>query len=472
MHRLSAALWASSLILVACGPPVEDNPPPAPTGGETEEPTPSEVVIRVNNGPREGETQRQEEWDLKIALFEERHPGIRVEVTDWEYDPQGFAARSLSGDLETVINTWATEGFRTIEEGLAQDLTDLLETWEHGGELDPQILAPYTRDGRVYAMPIYAYSMALFFDRRIFTEQGIVDESGEPRPPATWEEFLETAQRLTDSSTGRCGYLLVGEVPLGGWHSLNWGWQAGGEYERLGDDGLWHAAFASEEIATAFRFLQSLRWEHGVMPPSISIRQREAWQMFAAGQVGMMLDAASEHIFNTLRDEYDYDVTNLFVAPLPAGPGGRAHQVGADYLIVTPGATEQQRQAAFQWMIWHHDPEWLEAKWSLWRAQGRAVGYPAVPVLHGPLGDLQAELVERNRTYPRFPAYEEGIVGTLHTEPPVACQALYREVLSPTLQTVLGSPDEDPLPLLERLAESFERDHIAPFNAQLTASTE
>lgn len=448
----------AAAFLLACGPP----PPPAdsPEG---------RVTIRVNNGPKPGETERQEEYDLMVRMFEERHPDIRVVVTDWEYEPQGFAARAMAGELETVINTWATEGFRMIEEGLAADITDLMETWAPAAELDPQVAAPFVRDGRWYAMPIYAYTMALYLHRPTFVAAGIVDAQGQPDPPDTWEEFRETARRLTDPAARRFGFVMQAENPIGGWHFLNWGWQAGGEFEVRAEDGRWSAAFASPAVAEAFRFLQALRWDDHSIPPNALTRQREAWQMFAAGQAAMMMDAATEHFLNALRDEYGFDLADAVVAPLPAGPAGRAHQLGADYLMISSQASEPERRAAFAWLTWWHDPDWQEAKWALRARQGRAVGYPQVRIFRGALGDRLAQIIERHRTCPRFPHYEERIAGTLRTEPPIACQALYREVLTPVLQAILGDPGADPRTLLAGLAPRFEELHIAPFNQRMAS---
>ena len=104
---------------------------------------------------------------------------------------------------------------------------------------------------------------------------------------------------------------MQAENPQGGWMFLNWGWQAGGEYEVLGDDGAWRAAFASEAVAEGFRFIQTMRWEDRVMPPSAMTRQNDVWQMFAAGQVAMTMEPAARHFFDEMRDVYDFDLSDI-----------------------------------------------------------------------------------------------------------------------------------------------------------------
>ena len=50
--------------------------------------------------------------------------------------------------------------------------------------------------------PIYSVGgPALFYNKEMFVEAGIVDENGEAKPPTTWSELLECAEKLTNGTT-------------------------------------------------------------------------------------------------------------------------------------------------------------------------------------------------------------------------------------------------------------------------------
>lgn len=77
---------------------------------------------------------------------------------------------------------------------------EFLDEWE--AKTGPYM--PWTKlsgSDDVYS-PIYSVSgAALYYNKDMFKEAGIVDENGEAKPPATWSEFLEDCRILTTGST-------------------------------------------------------------------------------------------------------------------------------------------------------------------------------------------------------------------------------------------------------------------------------
>ena len=55
-----------------------------------------------------------------------------------------------------------------------------------------------TGSNEIYYLAYDNQGPALFYNKDMFVEKGIVDENGEAKPPETWDEFLKDAEILTD----------------------------------------------------------------------------------------------------------------------------------------------------------------------------------------------------------------------------------------------------------------------------------
>ncbi len=81
---------------------------------------------------------------------------------------------------------------------------------------------PYMREfynlyeGKIYCIPVSSRTMGLLYNKDMFKKAGIVDEKGEAKPPETWDEFRETAKKLTDRS--RCEYGTVLPLKWSRWY--------------------------------------------------------------------------------------------------------------------------------------------------------------------------------------------------------------------------------------------------------------
>lgn len=422
---------------------------PAATGEK------DKVVITVNYGPQEGDLKAIEEWELRVKLFEQENPDIKVAVSSWIFSPASFASRAVSGTLTDLVQLWATEGEVVIKKGLAEDLTPLFENWDGYQYLNRQVLAPFIREGRIYGFPYLGYSMALFCNKEKFQQAGLVAENGEITVPQNWEEFVEFASKLTNREQGVYGFGIMGEVPRAGWHFLNWGWQAGGEFEVF-EQGKWQAAFDSPAMARALQFIRDLRWKHEVVQPNALATYEELHQMFATGRVAMIIEAANSWAMTIIKEKYGFDLDNMQVALLPEGPGGRYIQMGADYYILRPGLSEEKKQACFKWCIFSVSPQWLEARLRLQNQQGRVVGVPYIPIFTGDWQQTWDKIVDKYRNIPKFEKYQREVSKYLKLEPPYYCQQLYSQCLSPAVQEVLSDKGAEPEKILRRYAQYFQ----------------
>ena len=171
----------------------------------------------------------------------------------------------------------------------------------------------------------------------------------------------------------------------------------------------------------------------------------------------MFASRAAGDTLTYLRTKYKFDLTRLGIALLPAGPAGRAIQMGADYYVFKRGLSPEKQRAAMKWCLFCISPECWEARSRLRKEQNRVVGAPLIPIFRGRRASEMRAVFEHYRNVPQFPEYEDEVVKYLRTEPPYYCQQLYSEVLSPAVQEVLTNERADAYTILHGYAEMFQK---------------
>ena len=134
------------------------------------------IVVTINNGPKETDQVAVQRMKEDIARFNKIYPNIEIRWTDRPYSPDSFTTSMAGGTAEDVISLWATEGY-VAERGYALDLTEFINSWEYKDELNVEVLKPFTRDGRIYALPKNGYIMGLWYNKTLFKAAGL-DENG------------------------------------------------------------------------------------------------------------------------------------------------------------------------------------------------------------------------------------------------------------------------------------------------------
>jgi WD40 repeat protein/ABC-type glycerol-3-phosphate transport system substrate-binding protein len=433
--------------------------PDLPTPGETE--PPAIVEVRVGNAPPEGNSEARQTLEAQVELFEKSHPNVKITLDTWTWNPQEFAVSLAGGQVPDIIAVPSTEGYILVDQGYAADITNLMHEWAIGEDFNDAILAPYQRNGRIYAVPVHGYAMGLFYDKRLFRDADLVDSSGEPVPPTTWGEFVEAA-RAVKERTDAAGFCIFTQSNQGGWTFINWGWQAGGEFERY-EDGQWKAVFDEQPVVDALQFIKDLRWKHDVLQDALLLDAGQSFPLAATHQCGMAIYAPEW--FDIIVNQYDGDLDDLGMTILPQGPGGRANLMGGVYhVIVAPAAqtAPEVREAAFNWIAWSvFDFEALENMLKLRRETGALVGLPWIPKFkpESETGRREQELIDEYRNVPYYQTYVEEAGKYVRPGPPVATNDLYA-ILDTVIQTVLTDENADPQALLTQAVEEFQAQHL------------
>jgi len=182
-------------------------------------------------------------------------------------------------------------------------------------EFPDTVLRDFTKNGTIYALPLYIDTLALVYNRDLLNEEGIAI------PPSTWEEVQDMAGELAkydDNGLVRAG------IALGGSHNIAHMkeiisalmFQNGAE---MVNEGYSDAKFASLEGTNAFSFYMQF-----ARPSSAAYAWNDALgfsrDVFAAGRAAMVIETAEGKELIARKSPF----LNAGVAPLPQVDGQKA----------------------------------------------------------------------------------------------------------------------------------------------------
>jgi multiple sugar transport system substrate-binding protein len=247
--------------------------------------------------------------------------------------------------------------------GLCADITALVESWEERDQFDPRAWDIVNRDGKCFGVPTANASiMFLHMNRQLFDAQGI-DAS---KPPQSWDEVIEYAQRLTSARKGRYGLALPsldGDLP---YFFIDLLYAHGGQI-RAGAEN-WGVSLDEEPAVQALQLIHDLRWKHKVLPPTVVHSWVDLRDDFLRGRFAMLPD-------NLILQKAEGPIKSLdeiALAPLPVGPTGqRFCQLGIGSWIINSQSTPSQLHAAWEFLKFQASRENLIANWRAHQEHGQ-----------------------------------------------------------------------------------------------------
>ena len=447
-------------LIVACAAqptPVVEPIPTEPPPTSTAEMAVAPIEIDIGAANLLGNDEAVEGLMREQATrFEASHPHIKINLVPWGWDAKAFPEQLASGDVPDVMEIAATEGPLVIDNGYAADITSFMEKWPVSSDFNELILSIFARDGRIYAIPHIVYIMGLFYDKTLFTQAGLVDQNGEAVPPTNWDEFVAAAKAVKEN-TPAAGFCILTQHNQGGWNFVNWGWQAGGTFERQ-VGGQWEAAFDEAPVVEAMEFMQQLRWEHDVFQEDLVLDAGGLFGKLSNHECGMALIAPDW--FNTIASDGNLDDYGL--TKLPTGPAGDANLMGGAFNIIKAGLSPEEQRAAFEWITWYGFSR--EALENDLRSQGgkNQWAYVNRSLMYKPNSQAsiqERELLDKYRGLPYYKEYVEAAGKYARIEPPIAVQDLYA-VLDGVLWEVLNNENADPQALLTEAAAKFQAEYL------------
>jgi multiple sugar transport system substrate-binding protein len=295
---------------------------------------PTRVTVTFWHGMESGINNKI--LQAKIDRFNANHPDIFIDAQVYgaadQLGPKLDAA--VAGKTPPDLLWWSPAFFpkyaeagalRSLDDFLAEDASfkrdDIYDyLWELG-----------TFDGQIYVTPFSANNLGVYYNRKMLVEAGV------NQPPLTWDEFKETAKRLTRN--GVFGF----QIPIGTseWTVWTWQcflWQAGGEL--LTPDKK-AAAFHSAAGVAALDFWRSLLDEKFANFSETDAGYKT--DNFLAGRIAMTINGPWNYA--GLKEQKEIDPG---VWPLPKQTRA-ATNIGGESLFLFKSSARRER-AAWEFM--------------------------------------------------------------------------------------------------------------------------
>ncbi len=300
----------------------------------------------------------------EARLFESLHPGIRVELISvgiHELHQSALAdggMRSGPFDLALLVTDWLAEGMTS---GALEDLhnwhaREPLADWPGGWAAS--LTRPLVIDGKLSSLPWHdgpeclVYRSDLFLDPKhcaAFRAQF----GRELAPPATWQQFEETARFFTDPAANLYGTVFAA-FPDG--HNTLYDfalqlWSRGAELA----DSTGHPQLTTPQAVEALDFYRRIVRDPALChPQSLHLDSTQSGDVFLAGEVAMMPNwfgfaARSSRAGSPLAGK-------VAIAPVPAAPGC-PHVSLSVFWAFAMAAGSRNKELAWQFLRFIASPE-------------------------------------------------------------------------------------------------------------------
>ena len=297
-------------------------------------------------------TYLNETWFNTMNADFEAETGIHVVVQPVPGDEDEYKAKInidlMGGSDVDVVETLGPKDYsRQVSAGFFMTLNEAVE--EAG--IDPYEIyganLPVEDDGNYYALPFKQEMYCVFYNKAIFDEAGVPYPEG----PWTWDEYVETAQKLTDKSKGVYGSFMNADLP---WMYMPAQQLAVPFYKEDGSCNFDDPVF--KEYAEWFKYISN---ELGVQPSVAELEAENAnWNYYALEGYRLAMFPQGNWFTRLLNSQEDYPKDwNYGVAPLPsAGEGGENNLVSLGYVAINKNAAHPEE--ALTYALWIAENQW------------------------------------------------------------------------------------------------------------------
>ena len=304
--------------------------------------------------------------DGMAADFEKENPGVKVRpIYSGSY--QESIAKALtavkSGDPPVMSILLSTDMYTLIDEDAIVPFSDLLrspddQAWVKG--FYPGFMENSQTDGKVWGIPFQRSTIVLYYNKELFKEAGLDPN----RPPQTWKEQVEYAQKLTRRDASGKVTQWGMQIPSSGfpyWLFQALAIQAG---QNLMNDAGTEVYYDRPAVVEALQYWVDLVKTHKVHPEGI-VEWGTTPRDFFERKVAMVWTTTGN--LTNVKNNAKFD---FGVAMLPAGKQ-RGSPTGGGNFYLFKKSTPAQREAALKFIRWATQPA-RAAQW------GIDTGYVAV----------------------------------------------------------------------------------------------
>lgn len=154
-------------------------------------------------------------WSQIITAYQTQKPGVIVnylqkDPLNYEKDLLNALASGSGPDIMVINNTWLNKHLPklSVMDGALMSQNDFKQAFVDVASAD------LIRAGKIYALPFYVDTLALYYNKSFFNNAGLVN------PPKTWEDFNIAVKALTIKDAS--GNILRSGIALGNANNVNY----------------------------------------------------------------------------------------------------------------------------------------------------------------------------------------------------------------------------------------------------------
>ena len=139
------------------------------------------------------------------AQYEAEHPGVTVEPTFIPY-AEYLSKLNTMAAAGSMPDVFKVPEMNALEWGSKGALLDLKPLYDEAGinPLDEMVPSTVFQSGdSVWGVGCNVATMAVFYNKALFEENGLELPSADPNNPWTWEEYVDVAKKLTKDYDGK-----------------------------------------------------------------------------------------------------------------------------------------------------------------------------------------------------------------------------------------------------------------------------
>ena len=304
--------------------------------------------------------------DAYAADFEKENPGIKVKpIYSGSYqDSIAKALTAAKGDDPPVTSILlSTDMYTLIDEGAIVPFDPMIKTADDQAWLKsfyPAFMENSRTGGKTWGIPFQRSTIVLYYNKEAFKEAGLDPN----RPPATWKEMTEYAQKLTKrDQSGKVTQWGV-QIPSSGFPYWLFQALAIENGATLMNPAGTQTFYDKPEVVEALQYWVDLVKKYKVHPEGI-VDWGTTPKDFFEKKVAMVWTTTGNLTNMKNNAKFDFGVAMLPAAKQRGSPTG-----GGNFYLFRK-STPAQREAAFKFIKWVTSPQ-RAAQW------GIDTGYVAV----------------------------------------------------------------------------------------------
>lgn len=270
--------------------------------------------------------------DLVNRYNEENTDGITVEMDiSSDFDSQ-LSTAFAAGTGPTMI--LSSSAYRFTYGDYMQNISDVFDKTSLDKADFIQSYLDYCSEGdNLYFVPFQIVGYYMYWNKDLFQAAGLDPET----PPATWDEWAEYAQKLTDESKNVYGSGI----------SYDYAYQIAHIMQRFGglavtdENGSWKANFEGNSGYAEFLNMYQTMVENGDNP-----LEADTDSMASAGQIGMTVGGP------WVTAGLDTAGINYGIGLIPLGDAGDMNSVEVLGFSITTAASDAEKEAAYKFIEW------------------------------------------------------------------------------------------------------------------------